>query len=103
MRSARPDQRAILGLDSGFTWRSWPGSPPCVPLPELNRITAGAHSICFRQAGAGPRVVFLHGFLCHSACWRTQLEGLSDEFSVIAWDAPGAGASSDPPEAFTIA
>jgi len=74
-----------------------------VPLPELNRITAGAHSIGFRQAGAGPPVVFLHGFLCHSACWRTQLEGLSDEFSVIAWDAPGAGASSDPPEAFTIA
>ena len=31
------------------------------------------------------------------------MEGLSDEFSVVTWDAPGAGASSDPPESFTVA
>jgi pimeloyl-ACP methyl ester carboxylesterase len=30
------------------------------------------------------------------------LDGLSDQFRVVAWDAPGAGASSDPPERFTI-
>jgi pimeloyl-ACP methyl ester carboxylesterase len=30
------------------------------------------------------------------------LAGLSDQFRVIAWDAPGAGASSDPLEPFTI-
>jgi pimeloyl-ACP methyl ester carboxylesterase len=35
--------------------------------------------------------------------WRHQLAGLSDEFTVVAWDAPGAGASSDPPEPFTTA
>ncbi len=29
--------------------------------------------------------------------WRRQLEGLSDEFTVVAWDAPGCGRSSDPP------
>ena len=73
-----------------------------MPLPEWNRIAVGAHSIGYRQAGAGPPVVLLHGFLCDSRSWRTQLEGLSDAFSVIAWDAPGAGASSDPPETFTI-
>ncbi|MDQ6719399.1 MAG: alpha/beta hydrolase [Candidatus Dormibacteraeota bacterium] len=27
---------------------------------------------------------------------------LSDNFTVIAWDAPGAGSSSDPPDPFTI-
>ena len=34
--------------------------------------------------------------------WRRQLEGLSDEFTVVAWDAPGCGESSDPdpPETF---
>ena len=30
-----------------------------------------------------------------------QLSGLSDRFRVVAWDAPGAGASSDPPDTFT--
>jgi pimeloyl-ACP methyl ester carboxylesterase len=32
--------------------------------------------------------------------WRRQVEDLSDAFDVIAWDAPGAGGSSVPPESF---
>ena len=32
----------------------------------------------------------------------TAARNLSDEFTVIAWDAPGAGQSSDPPESFGI-
>lgn len=59
--------------------------------------------IAYRQAGQGPPLVLLHGFLCDSRCWRQQLASLSDAFTVIAWDAPGAGASSDPPDSFTIA
>jgi pimeloyl-ACP methyl ester carboxylesterase len=34
--------------------------------------------------------------------WRRQLEGLSDEFTVVVWDAPGTGGSSDPPETFRL-
>ena len=34
--------------------------------------------------------------------WRAQLDGLSDTFTVVAWDAPGAGGSSDPPETFRM-
>jgi pimeloyl-ACP methyl ester carboxylesterase len=34
--------------------------------------------------------------------WRSQIEALSDEFTVIAWDAPGYGGSSDPPEDFPL-
>ena len=45
--------------------------------------------------------MLLHGFLCDSRCWRPQLAGLSDHFRVVAWDAPGAGASSDPSGPFT--
>jgi hypothetical protein len=30
--------------------------------------------------------------------WRPQLEGLSNQFTVTAWDAPEAGQSSDPSE-----
>ncbi len=71
-------------------------------LPGLRRVEVGGHSIGYRRAGDGPPLLLLHGFLCDSRCWRTQLEGLSKTFSVIAWDAPGAGASSDPPESFTV-
>lgn len=31
------------------------------------------------------------------------MDGLSDEFTVVAWDEPGAGRSSDLPEGFTLA
>ncbi len=31
-----------------------------------------------------------------------QLAGLSDEVTVVAWDAPGCGGSSDPPETFRL-
>lgn len=34
--------------------------------------------------------------------WRLQLDDLSDAFTVVAWDAPGTGASSDPPETFRM-
>ena len=47
-------------------------------------------------------MVLLHGFLCDSRVWRRELEELSDRFTVVAWDAPGAGESSDPPDPFTI-
>lgn len=59
-------------------------------------------TIAYRRAGQGPPLVLLHGFLCDSRVWRRQLADLSDEFAITAWDAPGAGSSSDPPEPFTI-
>ncbi|HEX2065135.1 MAG TPA: alpha/beta hydrolase, partial [Acidimicrobiales bacterium] len=31
-----------------------------------------------------------------------QIDGLCDEFTVVAWDAPGAGRSSDPPGSFRL-
>ncbi len=52
--------------------------------------------------GSGPPLVLLHGGLSDHREWRAQLDGLSDAFSVIAWDAPGTGASSDPPETFRM-
>jgi pimeloyl-ACP methyl ester carboxylesterase len=35
--------------------------------------------------------------------WSAQLDDLSDEFTVVAWDAPGAGHSARPPDLFHIA
>lgn len=68
---------------------------------RLHSTKVDGGSIAYREAGQGPALVFLHGFLCDSRCWTRQLLGLSDSFRVVAWDAPGAGSSSDPPDTFT--
>lgn len=54
--------------------------------------------IHYRQAGSGPPLLLLHGLGSHSESWKHQLNGLSDEFTVIAWDTPGYGKSEDPAE-----
>jgi pimeloyl-ACP methyl ester carboxylesterase len=51
----------------------------------------------YETAGAGPPLVLLHGIGSNSKSWKRQLAGLSTQFEVIAWDAPGYGQSSDPP------
>lgn len=57
-------------------------------------------SIAYERAGSGPPLVLLHGFALDSRSWWPQLESLTDDFTVLAWDAPGAGKSSDPHEEF---
>ena len=64
------------------------------------RAEVNGVSIAYERAGDGPVLVLLHGFLSDSRAWRPQLEGLSNDFTVLAWEAPGAGQSSDPPETF---
>jgi pimeloyl-ACP methyl ester carboxylesterase len=65
-------------------------------------VDVGGLRIAYRRAGEGPPLVLLHGGLSDGREWRRQLDGLSDELSVIAWDAPGCGRSSDPPESFRL-
>lgn len=76
---------------------------PDVGSAGLQFESIDGQSVAFRSAGQGPPLVLLHGFLSDSRCWRPQLAGLSADFSVVAWDAPGAGASSDPPDTCTTA
>lgn len=57
-------------------------------------------SVAYERIGNGPVLVLLHGFTQDSRVWRPQLERLADHFTLIAWDAPGAGQSHDPPETF---
>ncbi len=59
--------------------------------------------IAYRRVGSGPPLLLLHGILGDSRDWRPQLDGLAGDFDVIAWDAPGCGQSSDPPEDFSAA
>jgi pimeloyl-ACP methyl ester carboxylesterase len=68
----------------------------------MQKVLANGLSLAYQRAGSGPALVLLHGFSLDSRSWRPQLEGLSDSFTVIAWDAPGAGESQDPPVSFGI-
>jgi pimeloyl-ACP methyl ester carboxylesterase len=70
---------------------------------SVDTIEVHGHSITYRQQGDGPPLLLLHGWPTNSREWRTQVDGLADEFRVVAWDAPGAGQSSDPPEEFRLA
>jgi pimeloyl-ACP methyl ester carboxylesterase len=59
--------------------------------------------IAYERVGSGPALVLLHGYVGDGpTTWRRQLDGLSDEFTVVAWDAPGAGRSTDPPKRFGL-
>ena len=65
---------------------------------RVEYVEVAGHRIAYRERGSGPLLVLLHGWPTDSREWWRQLDALSDEFRVVAWDAPGAGQSTDPPE-----
>jgi pimeloyl-ACP methyl ester carboxylesterase len=65
-------------------------------------VEADGLRIAYRRSGSGPPVFLIHGGVSDSRAWRVELDTLADEFTVVAWDAPGCGASSDPPESFRL-
>ena len=69
----------------------------------MDVVDVAGLEIAYERAGSGPALVLLHGYVGDGpTTWRFQLNALSEEFTVIAWDAPGSGRSSDPPERFGL-
>ncbi len=68
----------------------------------MEHVDVAGLAVAFERRGSGPPLLLLHGAVCDSRVWRSQMETLSDEFTVVAWDAPGCGASTDPPESFRM-
>jgi pimeloyl-ACP methyl ester carboxylesterase len=68
----------------------------------MRELRLGDLRIAYRQAGDGPALVLLHGGMEDSRSWRWQVDALADEFTVLAWDAPGCGRSSDVPESWRM-
>ncbi len=66
-------------------------------------VQANGLDIAYHRAGDGPPLVFLHGATADGRMWQPQLAALADEFTVVAWDEPGAGGSSDLPPEFALA
>ncbi len=70
----------------------------------MTTIEVDGLRIGYELAGAGPPLVLLHGYVADGrTTWRPQIDALSDQFTLVAWDAPGAGGSSDPPESLGLA
>jgi pimeloyl-ACP methyl ester carboxylesterase len=63
---------------------------------------ASGLEIAYERVGEGPPLVFVHGAASDARLWRPQLTALEDEFTVVAWDEPGAGRSSEVPAHFTL-
>ncbi len=66
-------------------------------------VWASGLKITYERAGAGPPLLFVHGAAEDGRVWQPQLAALADEFTVVAWDEPGAGGSSDVPADFGLA
>jgi pimeloyl-ACP methyl ester carboxylesterase len=66
-------------------------------------VWASGLEIAYERVGEGPPLVLVHGAAADSRMWGPQLADLADEFTVVAWDEPGAGRSSDVPRDFALA
>jgi pimeloyl-ACP methyl ester carboxylesterase len=63
-----------------------------MPVARVNGLDIG-----YDRVGDGPPLVLVHGGASDAREWRPQLEGLAGELTVVAWDEPGSGRSSDIP------
>ncbi len=64
-----------------------------MPTIQLSEFT-----IHYAKEGNGHPLIILHGLGNNSQSWKKQLNSLKEYYTVIAWDAPGYGNSSDPKE-----
>lgn len=62
-------------------------------MPYLDR--AGV-KIYFEQRGAGPTVLFSHGYSASARMWAGQSRALADEFQIVSWDMRGHDRSDSP-------
>ena len=77
-----PDGLAVFAADRG---------------PEdLQQVSIHGHKVCFRLAGSGPLIVFVHGITGNSRQWVPVMEALRDRFTVFAPDLLGHGESAKP-------
>jgi len=57
-------------------------------------VDIGHARVCYRQAGAGPALVLLHGFPLSGLTWRRMLPHLAQHFTCLAFDLIGLGGST---------
>jgi pimeloyl-ACP methyl ester carboxylesterase len=63
---------------------------------RLHRLTLHGNRYAYRQAGAGPVIVLIHGITSDSTNWAKVMPGLAERFTVVAPDLLGHGGSAKP-------
>jgi pimeloyl-ACP methyl ester carboxylesterase len=71
-------------------------------LRRVQVVRTSGLEVAYERVGEGPPLVLVHGATVDGRMWQPQLAGLKDEFTVVAWDEPGAGRSSDVPADFGL-
>lgn len=64
-----------------------------MPSPLRREAVVGKQVLSWRETGDGPPVVLIHGIGGSSESWGFLIEDLARRYRVLAWDAPGYGAS----------
>ncbi|MFF2487250.1 alpha/beta fold hydrolase [Microbacterium sp. NPDC058062] len=67
----------------------------------MDEVLVDGLRIAYRRSGNGPPLVLLHGAFEDSRIWADELRTLSPHIDVIAWDAPGCGASGEVPSGWS--
>jgi pimeloyl-ACP methyl ester carboxylesterase len=62
--------------------------------PEHQAVTLHGHSIAYVQKGSGPVLLLIHGMAGSLGTWRSVVDPLARNATVLAVDLPGHGASS---------
>lgn len=57
-------------------------------MATTNEVRVPAGTIRYREAGSGPPIVFVHGYLVDGRLWDAVVDALSDRFRCIAPDWP---------------
>lgn len=73
-----------------------PTTPPTHPQVRTGYVTVDGLRIHYREAGAGPVLLLLHGWPTHSGLYREMIPRLAAHRRVVAIDLPGAGRSDKP-------
>jgi pimeloyl-ACP methyl ester carboxylesterase len=63
----------------------------------MAEVVVGGVRIAYRRRGSGPALVLFHGAFEDSRIWSDEFDRLSSYADLVAWDAPGCGASDDVP------
>ena len=61
----------------------------------MEHVDVDGMRIAYTRAGSGPPLVMLHGAPSDSRTWRWMIPDLARDHTVVAWDAPGFGKSTD--------
>lgn len=94
---------AIVGLLLTASLGAVDRPRPANPVHRAEFLTVGTLRLRSVQAGTGDTtLVLLHGYGEHLLTWRAVIEPLAAQYTVLALDLPGFGASDKPDRPYTL-